>query len=526
MDRYLVISSDCHAGLPPEKYRDYLDPKYRDAFDHALPIQLEMTREAEKLFLVADTNADWRDGREAALTGAWDHDERVKVMDVDGVAGEVVFADGITEMNAPPFGAALSLPTENVVPELQWAGARAHNRWLAELVQMAPERRVGVALVPALWDVEEAVAEVRWARENGLSAVMLPTAWRTRAPYHHPRYEPLWSACEELDVVIHFHSGAAPMEDYFGPTPRPEGEPQLTGAVGIYISEVAWWNARPLTFLIWGGVFERHPGLKVAITEGTTIWVPEFLSLLDQRWGQTHYAAKLGDYHSHLSMKRRASTSRRNVKLGASCMPRREAELRHEIGHREDHVGQRLPAPRRQLAVHARSDARDTFKGLPPEDEVAAMLGRERGRVSTASTPRSSLPIVARVGPEKSCLRVGHGAAKTPPIPLTDSPDSASPEVPALTQTGDPSNGTPSLRQDPGAGKESPGGQPRVPRRARTRSIRCVYETDPAIAAALLVPKPVGAHPAAPEVERDVLARRHAHHARSTRSRSAPPSSA
>ena len=33
MDRYLVISSDCHAGLPPERYRDYLDPQYREAYD-------------------------------------------------------------------------------------------------------------------------------------------------------------------------------------------------------------------------------------------------------------------------------------------------------------------------------------------------------------------------------------------------------------------------------------------------------------------------------------------------------------
>ena len=46
MDRYLVISSDCHAGLPPEQYRSYLDPEHRAAFDQALPIQLSMTREA------------------------------------------------------------------------------------------------------------------------------------------------------------------------------------------------------------------------------------------------------------------------------------------------------------------------------------------------------------------------------------------------------------------------------------------------------------------------------------------------
>ena len=32
-DRYMIISSDCHAGLPNEEYRPYLDPQFLDAFD-------------------------------------------------------------------------------------------------------------------------------------------------------------------------------------------------------------------------------------------------------------------------------------------------------------------------------------------------------------------------------------------------------------------------------------------------------------------------------------------------------------
>ena len=51
MSRLLVISSDCHAGLPPEKYRDYLDPQHRDTFDMALPIQNEMLQRASQRFL-------------------------------------------------------------------------------------------------------------------------------------------------------------------------------------------------------------------------------------------------------------------------------------------------------------------------------------------------------------------------------------------------------------------------------------------------------------------------------------------
>ncbi len=69
-DRYMVISSDCHAGLPPERYREYVDPEYREIFDVALPIQIEATKAAAKKFLVADINEEWRQGLEKALTGA------------------------------------------------------------------------------------------------------------------------------------------------------------------------------------------------------------------------------------------------------------------------------------------------------------------------------------------------------------------------------------------------------------------------------------------------------------------------
>lgn len=408
MERYLVVSSDCHAGLPPERYRDYLDPRYREAFDLALPIQDRMIAEAEQRFLIADINAEWRKGRERELSAAWDHDERVKVMDGDGVAGEVIFPDGITEKNTPPFGAGLSLPTENVVPELQWAGARAHNRWLAELVQMAPERRVGVALVPALWDVDEAVKELHWARENGLRGILLPVAWARLAPYHHPRYEPLWAACVELDLVVHFHSGPAPTEDYFGPQPPPEGEEpvEMPGAVGIYISEVCWFNARPLTFLIWGGVFERHPRLRVAITEGTTIWVPPYLELLDQRYSQTHYNQKLGDFQSHLSMAP-SEYFARNVGLGASCMPRRESELRHQIGLGNIMWGSDFPHPEGAWPF-TREQMLETFRGLP-DAEIAAMLGGNAARFYGFDTEKLA-PLVARIGPEKKLFRQAGGA--------------------------------------------------------------------------------------------------------------------
>ena len=401
MDRYLVISSDCHAGLPAEKYRDYVDPEHRDAFDAALPIQIQMTQDAEKRFLIADINAEWRKGNEDGLTGAWDSDERLKVLDDDGIAGEVVYADGITEMNAPPFGGGFAMPSENVVPELQWAGCRAHNRWMSEFVSLAPERRAGLGCVPIFWEVETAIEEIRWCRENGLRGLMFPVAWGKQAPYHHPRYDPIWAACQDHDLSINFHVGLAPHEDYFGPIPANEDSVPLPGAVGIYISEVCWWAVRPLTFMIWGGVFERFPKLKVAFTESTTVWVPEYLMLMDQRYSTTHYSQKLGDYHSHLSMKP-SEYFARNVMLGASCMPRREAELCHETGVGQIMWGNDYPHPEGDWP-HTRKYMIETFHGLP-EDEIAAMLGGNAAEFYGFDAEKLA-PIVERIGPEKSTFR-------------------------------------------------------------------------------------------------------------------------
>ena len=386
MEPLVVVSSDCHAGLPPEQYRDYVSPQYRDTFDVALPIQLAEVEKMARKFLVADINAEWRQGRERPLSGAWDHDERLRVLDGDGIAGEIIFPDGITEMNMPPFGAGLSLPTDaRIVPELQWEGARAHNRWLAEFCAMAPDRRAGVALAPICWDVDEAVREIHWVREHGLRGILIPSMWGRQDAYHHPKYEPVWSACEDLGVVVHLHSGAAPMEDY--------GD--HLGMMGIYITEVVWWAVRPLTFLIWGGVFERHPKLRLAITESTTVWVPEALALMDQRYSETHYSAKLGDYRSHLKMKP-SDYFHRNVVLGASCMPRREAEMRHQIGVPNIMWGSDYPHPEGTWP-HTREQMRDTFRGLP-EAELRAMLGGNAVRVYGFDADALAR-VAARIGP-------------------------------------------------------------------------------------------------------------------------------
>jgi len=71
MERYLVISTDCHAGLPPGGYRAYLDPQHRERFDAGMKLQLAMAKESRKTLLVEEFNEKWRQGHEQLLAGAW-----------------------------------------------------------------------------------------------------------------------------------------------------------------------------------------------------------------------------------------------------------------------------------------------------------------------------------------------------------------------------------------------------------------------------------------------------------------------
>ena len=69
-----------------------------------------------------------------------------------------------------------------------------------------------------------AVEKAKEARRNGLAGVLLPPLWGSFPAYHYPLYDPFWAVCQDLDMPVHFHSGPAPMHEFFGPMPPPEGQ--------------------------------------------------------------------------------------------------------------------------------------------------------------------------------------------------------------------------------------------------------------------------------------------------------------
>ena len=340
MSNYLVISADCHAGLPNEQYREYLDPEFRDQFDTHLADRTRMLELAQRGLLNEEFAEEWHHDNEEGLRGGWDAVRRDKELDADGVAGEVIFpdADAVTSGASAPFGAGLG-SAGDVDPILLLAGARAHNRWLAELCADSPHRRAGVACVP-IYDVDAAVVEIRRARESGLrGGILIPSMWKPYPPYHDECYDPVWAVCEELELPVHVHSGAADKSQY-GPH------------VGIYTTEVRWWASRPLWFLIWSGVFERFAGLRFVVAESGAFWVPDLLWTMDTVYDREHGARKLGsvahveDEHATERVLRSQLRHRRIEHpppgTGPAVRDRR----------RQHHVGQRLPASRGHLAPH------------------------------------------------------------------------------------------------------------------------------------------------------------------------------
>ena len=150
-----------------------------------------MTKAAEKQFLSPTSTRSGAAAASARSRARGTPTRASRVLDGDGIAGEVIFPDGITEMNMPPFGAGLSLPTESVVPELQWAGARAHNRWLVGVLAMAPERRAGVAIVPMLLGRRRGGArDPLGARARPRAAILIPSQWGKRAALPPPEVRP------------------------------------------------------------------------------------------------------------------------------------------------------------------------------------------------------------------------------------------------------------------------------------------------------------------------------------------------
>lgn len=385
-DPYLIIAADSHAGLPTEEYRPYLEKKYWPQFDEFLAERGAAIEAANAIGVRNSQFAQqWFEENDEGLAGGWDAIKRDQALDNDGVAGEVVYpdADAVESRTAVPFGAGLGL-SGDLDPELGLAGAKAHNRWLAELCSHSPERRVGVALVPITGELDQVLAEIDWAKEHGLGAVMIPARWCNQTPYHDRKYDPVWARCEEYSMPVVTHSGSAERDQY--------GD-----HLGIYVTEVTWFPARPMWFMLWSGVFHRFPGLKFCATEGGCWWLPQLLWNWDRLYKAQVGSSKLD--HSQFAGKIEMLPSEyvdRNVFTGLANIKRRELGMRYEIGIDNMLWGTDFPHPEGTWPATRRA-LETTFFDIPVH-ETRRMLGLSAAEVFSFDVEKLQ-QIADKIGP-------------------------------------------------------------------------------------------------------------------------------
>ncbi|MGO9334527.1 MAG: amidohydrolase family protein [Acidimicrobiales bacterium] len=379
--RYVVISADCHAGATIETYREYLDPGFQDEYD-------DWRKGFQNPFpdLVDTTSRDYLRNFDNAV--------RQEDLEGDGVVAEVIFPNTI-----PPFFAGMMLfngpdPTSRRELEQRWAGLHAHNRWLADFCAELPGRRAGVAQV-LLDDVERAVEEVRWIREQpGLFGGVLvpnPNADSRVAPLHAPGYEALWAAIEASGLPMNVHGGpGGPNLGAYPATPM------------MMFLEFGWYAQRPLVRLIFGGVLERHPRLTLVFTETGNRWVPGALKELDTYYDMVATApsgsveATFGAFARENLKMRPSDYWARQCYLGASSMSRKDLPAAEKAGL--DHVMWGGDYPHTEgTHPHTAESLRHTFSGVP-HDEVQLLLGANAARVYKFDLDELS-KIAARVGP-------------------------------------------------------------------------------------------------------------------------------
>jgi predicted TIM-barrel fold metal-dependent hydrolase len=201
--------------------------------------------------------------------GAGDVRLRLQDLDSEGVWGEVVF---------PSLGMWANLIRD---PVLVAEGSRALNDWaMDEIQRAAPDRLVATAMLPLL-DVQVAVGETYRAKDKGFYAVYLPTMPPPGRPLYNDGYwEPLWTAIEEAGLVLAIHIGTdGENVVYRGPG----------GAVMNYV-ETTYGGQRAVTQLIASGALDRHPELRVLVSEGGATWGPFIADRMNEGYRQ-HGAA-------------------------------------------------------------------------------------------------------------------------------------------------------------------------------------------------------------------------------------------
>ena len=164
--------------------------------------------------------------------------------------------------------------------DLQLACVRAYNDWLhEEFCSVAPDRLIGLPIASAT-GVEDLILEWKRVADRGARGMIL-SSFPNGGPKALPEDERFWSEVQDWGYPVHLHFGlfappaAAPPPG--APVPRRLPSNGAMARMGVRVYE-------PLTDMIYGGLFEQFPKLKVVAVETGIGWIPFYLETIDDNF--------------------------------------------------------------------------------------------------------------------------------------------------------------------------------------------------------------------------------------------------
>jgi len=277
---YNIIDADGHVLEPVDIWDKYIDPGFRDRAPkiiidtdgkERLLIEGQVLGSKKGLNVVGAIGARQGDVDEGTMKfvdgrpGGFDPHARIPDMDLDGIDAAFLYP------TVGLFSGAVQEPT------LAAAMCRAYNRWLADYCKPYPDRLFGVAMLP-MQSIALAIEEMRYARkELGMRAGFLrPNPYNGRM-LHHPDYAPFWEEVQDLDFAIGLHEGAS------GGMPQVGVDRFETRAEKHIISHTMEMMLAAVS-VIWSGVCERFPRVRIAFLESGGGWIAPWLDRMDRHF--------------------------------------------------------------------------------------------------------------------------------------------------------------------------------------------------------------------------------------------------
>ena len=283
--------ADSHVMETAEMLRAHADPAVRERLPRSFVAALSPGENERLIGAFREKHADpaYRAEDAAqillrknwAATGSFLKEDRPRALDLLGFQSQLVFNTFVNQ-------ALLKAERADDV-DFAYGFARAHNRALVEFCA-ADRRLLATGYVP-LRDFARTAEMARETIALGAKALLVPSGCpRGHAP-SHPGLDPVWAQAVEAGLPVVFHVGGGLRAaddrlldpDYFAnggpPVPDFHGGDENFRSVDYMAIPTA--PMQTIATLIFDGVLDRFPALRLGVIEQGASWVPSWLRFLD-----------------------------------------------------------------------------------------------------------------------------------------------------------------------------------------------------------------------------------------------------